>query len=59
MVHTRYQFGSSLIALTNASPILQLTYRSGFADDVRAQFASNHSLDNTEDPNFRAVSDRW
>lgn len=36
-----------------------LTYRSGFADDVRAQFASNHSLDNTEDPNFRAVSDRW
>ncbi|KAH8902414.1 DUF1793-domain-containing protein [Coniochaeta sp. PMI_546] len=36
-----------------------LTFRAGFADDVRAQFASNHSLDNTKDINFRAVSDRW
>lgn len=38
---------------------IQLTFRSGFADDVRAQFASNHSLDNTKDTNFRAVNDAW
>ncbi|KAL1872452.1 hypothetical protein VTK73DRAFT_1489 [Phialemonium thermophilum] len=36
-----------------------LTQRSGFADDVRAQFVDKNVLDNSADSQFRAVNDRW
>ena len=36
-----------------------MTFQSGSDIDVRAQFINNGHLLNTQDTNFRAVSDNW
>jgi hypothetical protein len=39
--------------------MVQLTFRIGSADTVRAQFVNSSKLDNSMDTKFRAVSDNW
>ncbi|KZT74313.1 DUF1793-domain-containing protein [Daedalea quercina L-15889] len=55
-IDDRIQQGSGYYATLNTDGV---TYQTGEDTVVRAQFISNGELANTEDTNFRAVSDDW
>ncbi|CAL1698759.1 unnamed protein product [Somion occarium] len=55
-VGDRIQYGSVYYATSNTQGT---TYQSGEDEVVRSQFVNNTTLLNTQDTQFRAVSDRW
>ncbi|KAM5543283.1 hypothetical protein V8D89_003157 [Ganoderma adspersum] len=55
-INNRIQQGSAFHSTLNTTGA---TYQTGSDQTVRAQFAANGFLDNTEDSAFRAISDRW
>ncbi|TFK45401.1 DUF1793-domain-containing protein [Heliocybe sulcata] len=52
----RAQYGSAYYSTLNANGV---TYQTGEDTTVRGQFIANGTLLNTQDTEFRAVSDRW
>ncbi|KAI0073113.1 DUF1793-domain-containing protein [Panus rudis PR-1116 ss-1] len=52
----RSQYGAAYYSTPMANGV---TYQTGQDEVVRAQFANNGTLLNTQDTDFRAVSDRW
>ncbi|KAI0736168.1 hypothetical protein C8Q72DRAFT_241274 [Fomitopsis betulina] len=52
----RIQYGSVYFATTNSA---STTFQTGEDTVIRAQFINNGTLLNTQDTNFRAISDKW
>jgi hypothetical protein len=55
-ISDRAQYGSVYYSTANVSG---MTYMTGADVDVRGQFIQHGVLNNTEDTNYRAVSDNW